>query len=205
MVKEDANIGLRTNRIEALSDGIFAIAMTILVLGFDNFLVPQKSLTEEALFKIFLGLWPDLLHYVESFVILGIFWIEHHRQFHFIRHTDLKSLFINIFVLMSIALIPFSTVVVGDYGHMRTASFIFEANLLFAGLMFYAHWLYATNRHRLVDSDLSARVINFYKKRNLIVPLISILAIVISFIHPRLGTILYFSVPFILILYRYKI
>ena len=84
MTNEHLNVGMKTNRIEALSDGIFAIAMTFLIIGFDILLSPKKGTSEENLVVSLQALWPDLLHYVEGFIILGAFWMEHHYQFHFI-------------------------------------------------------------------------------------------------------------------------
>ena len=127
--------------------------------------------------------------------------MEHHHQFHFIKRTDSKLSFINILGLMFISLIPFSTALVGDYGQLRLPALIFEGNLLLAGLVFYVHWLYATSR-RLVDPGITPHVIEYYKRRNLIIPLISIAAILLSLTTPRWGTVFYITVPFIMIWYR---
>jgi len=201
MVNEHLNAGLKTSRIEALSDGIFAIAMTFLIISFDILLSPQKGLSEEDLIETLLKLWPDLLHYIGGFIILGVFWMEHHYQFHFIQRTNSTLLFINIIGLMFIVLIPFSTCVAGDYSDTRVAAWMLEINLLIAGLVFYLHWLYATAGRRLVAPNLDRRIIMFYARRNLIVPLISVAAMILSGFHPWWGPVLYLMVPFILIYY----
>lgn len=202
MAHENSNLNLKTSRIEALSDGIFAVAMTILIIGFDILLTPQKELSEDGLIKALLNLLPDFLHYIEGFIILGVYWVEHHYQFHFIQRTDSTLLFINIVGLMFIVLIPFTTSVAGDYSHTRLAVWMLEINLLVAGLVFYVHWLYATAGHRLVEPHLDSRIIAYYARRSLIVPLVSLIAMVVTGFHLRWGPILYLLVPFILVRYK---
>ncbi|MDD5678937.1 MAG: TMEM175 family protein [Kiritimatiellae bacterium] len=204
MANEHLNVSLKTSRIEALSDGIFAVAMTILIISFDILLSPNKRISEAGLIEALLNLCPDLLHYVEGFIILGAFWIEHHYQFHFIQRTNSTLLFINIIGLMFIVLIPFSTCVAGDYSNTRVAAWLLEINLLIAGLVFYLHWLYATAGHRLVANDLNRHIIVFYARRNLVVPLVSLAALIVSGIQPRWGPALYLLVPFILTFYSFK-
>jgi len=203
MANENLNMGLKTSRIEALSDGIFAIAMTFLIIGFDILLSPKKDSSEADLIESLLNLGPDFLHYIEGFIILGAFWMEHHYQFHFIQRTNSSLLFINIIGLMFIVLIPFSTCVAGNYSDTRVATWMLEVNLLVAGLVFYLHWLYATANHRLVAPNLDHRIIMFYARRNLIVPLVSVAALIVSAFQPRWGHLLYLTVPFILIFYTF--
>ncbi|MFH1552195.1 MAG: TMEM175 family protein [Candidatus Omnitrophota bacterium] len=201
----DTRADLKPNRIEALSDGIFAIAMTILVLSFETIFRQPMEMDEKYIISTLVSLWPDFIHYVQSFVILGAFWYQHHRQFHYIKKVDAVLIFMNILGLMFIALIPFSTVLVSDYGNTRPAALLFELNLLIAGLVFFIHWIYASDKHRLLDPGLDVGIIRFYEKRNLIIPAVSLCGIVVSLFNPRIGTLLYFSLPFILFLWRRKI
>ena len=194
---------LKTNRIEALSDGIFAIAMTILILSFETVLQqPSAYANENHFIKALTGLWPDFIHYVQSFIILGAFWYQHHRQFHYIKSVDVTLLFINIIGLMFIGLIPFTTVIVSDYGIFSSAAVVFEINLFLAGMVFFLHWLYATHKHRLVEKDLDISIVRYYRKRNLVIPVISLVALPLSVVAPRTGTLLYFIVPVILLLWK---
>lgn len=195
---------LRTGRVEALCDGIFAIAMTLLIVGFNEMVTWPSTISEAELCRMLFAMWPDFAYYVQSFIILGAFWIEHHHQFHYIKHTDLKLLFINILAFMFVALIPFSTLIMGDYGHMRPAAFLFEANLLFAGLFFYIHWKYASGKSGMTDDELDKKTIQFYNRKNLIIPIVSVIAIAITFINPRVGSSIYFTVPFIIALQKRK-
>ena len=207
-MEEDNSFHLRTNRIETLSDGIFAIAMTALVLSFDEIIfMPARSMREDLLFDKLVTLWPDFIYFVQSFMILGIFWYLHHRQLHFVKYANGNMLALNICGLMFITLIPFTTVLVGDYGQVFIASFLFELNLFLAGIVFYLHWVYVTRKMCLVDQCLSPRIVSYYKKVSLIVPAISVFAIGLSLVYPhwgRYGAFFYFSIPVILFFYKHK-
>ena len=199
----DRDMGYKTGRIEALSDGIFAIAMTILILSFETlFQQPVPGIKEKDLMDMMKTYLPDLLHYMESFIILGTFWYLHHRQFHFIKKVDAIAIFINIIALMFIALIPFSSVILGDYGNVRPAAILFECNLLLAGLTFFGHWIYVSHKHRFVNENMDVETVKFYGKRNMLIPVVSLLAGLVSFFQPRMGVSLYFAVPLILILWK---
>ena len=197
-MEERNNFGLKTGRIEALSDGIFAIAMTILILSFETVSNQPGQIREEDLLEMLLGMWPDLLHYMESFIVLGVFWYQHHRQFHYIRRVDRGLLVLNIGALMFIGLIPFSTVMVSDFGDSFVVAALFEINLLIAGIVYFLHWLYASRENRLIDPSVDPCVIRFYSKRNFIIPAVSLCAIALSYFSPRVGLITYFAVPAIL-------
>ena len=195
---------LKTNRVEALCDGIFAIAMTLLIIGFSDMTQWASVVSEDQLRKLLLSMLPDFAYYVQSFIILGAFWIEHHHQFHYIKHTDIKLLFINIFAFIFVAFIPISTLIVGDYGHTRIAAFLFESNLLVAGLLFYVHWKYASSTPGMTDPELDEKTIKFYNRKNLVIPTVSVIAILITFISPQVGSSIYFTVPFIIALQKGK-
>ena len=192
---------LSTKRIQALTDGVFAIAMTLLVLNFEVPTIPEGSAVQ-MLPKLVLGLWPKFFNYVLSFILLAIFWIAHHRQFHFIKFIDQKLLWINILGLMFIVLIPFSTSLIAEYGDVQIAALVFECNLLVIGWLFYRQWSYATGKHHLIDRDLSAQTILSNKRRNLIVPAISLVAIGLSFLTPQWSEVAYFAIPFIMAKYQ---
>ncbi|MBC8276260.1 MAG: DUF1211 domain-containing protein, partial [Chloroflexi bacterium] len=128
---------LTTRRIEALADGIFAIAMTLLVL---TLTLPDMAQTKLSLSQLLADQWPKFFNYALSFVLLAIFWIVHHQQFHVIRRTDRGHVWINIGILMFVALMPFSTDVVGSYGNETLAELLFSANLMILGLLFLLNW-----------------------------------------------------------------
>lgn len=191
---------LSTRRMEPLTDGVFAIAMTLLVLDFKVPTIPEGS-SVSALPKLILDLWPNFFNYVQSFILLGIFWIVHHRQFDYIKFIDQGLLWLNILGLMFIALIPFSTSLIAEYGHVQIGALVFECNLLTIGCLFYIQWWYVIRKPHLLDRSLSMKRIISIKKRNLVVPFVSLVAIGLSFVSPDWSEVAYFAIPFI---YRWR-
>lgn len=169
---------LTTARIQSLGDNIFAFAMTILVL---NFLLPE-FVQEHPLEKMLVGLTFNFLTYVMSFVVLGVMWVSQQNQYHFIERTDRFFLWINIFFLMFVVFIPFSTHMLGLYYDSTLAVLIYGLNLLICGALLYMHWSYATHNHRLVAPDLSKRVITVISFRFLFIMGWVAVAILVSFI-----------------------
>jgi len=138
---------------------------------------------------------------VQSFILLGIFWIVHHRQFDYIKFIDQGLLWLNILGLMFIALIPFSTSLIAEYGHVQIGALVFECNLLTIGCLFYIQWWYVIRKPHLLDRSLSMKRIISIKKRNLVVPFVSLVAIGLSFVSPDWSEVAYFAIPFI---YRWR-
>lgn len=199
MAKPDADkhgFTLTTARIQALTDSIFAFAMTLLVL---NLTLPDAlaRLPNVKLYDLLIGQAQKFFHYILAFMLLATFWIQHHQQFHSIRRTDSRLLWINIFLLMFVALMPFSTDVVGDFAGSKTAEVFFGGNLLILGLLFLANWAYATSNHRLVDAELDREIITRGLRRNMVMPAVSVVVIVLSFFITRWSLWLYLLIPFL--------
>lgn len=169
-----------TGRIQNLTDGVFAIAMTLLVF---NLTVPNNFSTE-TLYQLFLALWPQFLTYFLSFMALATFWVGHHNHFHFIRRSDRKFLWVNIFFLSFIVLIPFSTGVLRVFYNDELAVLAYGVNLIICGIGMYWYWSYATNNRRLVDAALDERVITTMKDRVLVPMVLALVALGISFFSP---------------------
>ncbi|MCX6001269.1 MAG: TMEM175 family protein [Chloroflexi bacterium] len=183
-----------TKRIEALADGIFAIAMTILVL---NLSFPLVESSPQSLLKMLSGQVTDFLSYGLSFILLAIFWIMHHQQFHYIQRTDSKHLWINIFILMFVALVPFSTSIIGDYGVNMIADVFFSSNILIIGFLFLINWVYATGKYRLVRLDLDRQIIVRTVWRISVIPIVSLLALIVSLFSPFGSVWLFVFIPII--------
>ena len=201
---DESEPGVTTHRIEALTDGIFAIAMTLLVL---TLALPEAKteLTQTVeLYSLLIGQMHKFFNYALSFLLLAIFWVKHHQQFHFIKRTNRKHLWINIVTLMFIALIPFSTSLIGDYNDDRVAEFFFASNLFIIGMLFLWNWVYATKGHRLVDRSLDPQRIALWKKRGAVIPLVSLLAMVLSLTNPQFTFYAYLLIPIILALPHFR-
>ncbi len=182
------------SRIETLTDGVFAIVMTLLVL---EIAVPQLSHSEAAieLPKQLLKLWPVILSYGTSFIILGFFWIAHDYQFHYIKRANRTLLWITIFYLMFIAFVPFSTSLIGEYGDQQISVIIYGINISIVGFWEYVRWWYATKDHHLVDSDLDPTFITIMSRRFLLGPTIYLIAVAISFVSVQVSLVLFIATP----------
>jgi uncharacterized membrane protein len=138
-------------RIEALSDGVFAIVMTLLVLELK---VPEfhtRSVPTRELWAAVLALWPVFFSFLVTFILASLFWFWHHVSFHYIRRADGPVLAINLLFLMFVSLLPFSTAMLGAFTLRQPVSLGFYfGNQLALGLVLNAHWIYA-RRHGLVS------------------------------------------------------
>jgi uncharacterized membrane protein len=182
---------LSTNRLEAFSDGVFAVAITLLVL---NLQVPQVTSVSELVPR--LGeLWPKLLSYALSFVLVGIYWVAHHNIFHYIKRSDRNLLWLNILLLLCIVFLPFPTALLGEYPEQRVSVIIYAGTLVITGLVLQALWWYATSGCRLVDRNIDPHLVQRATRRNLTGPLIYSLAIGISLFSVQASLVLFFLVP----------
>jgi len=192
--RDKSPVPLSTTRIEALTDGIFAFAMTLLVL---TLTLPDATQTKLDLSQLMGEQLPKFFNYALSFILLAIFWIVHHQQFHYIRRTNGTHIWINIGILMFVALVPFTTDVAGDYSNQTIAELLFSGNLLILGLLFLLNWVYACHHHRLVDADLSRRAIFRGTIRNCITPGVAVISMILSLFIPRWGLTVYLLIPII--------
>ncbi len=180
-------------RLLALADGIFAIAMTLLVFELK---VPAVNLAAgERLLDALALLWPKFGACVLGFLTLGFSWIGHHNQYLAIRRTDRPFLWINIGFLAAIALMPFSSALVGSYPLERTAVVTYALNMALAGTLLYAHWSYATTGGRLVGESTSAELVRETKRRVLIAPVAYLLAAGLSFVAPIASLAVFAAIP----------
>ena len=190
------NITIPKNRLETLVDGIFAIAMTLLVLSIE---IPSAQFHQAADFQIYIiSLLPKILIYFLSFILLGIFWMNHH-VFFVIKRTNQTILWINIIWLMFIALIPFSTSLVSSFGQYQLSQIFFDLNILFIGLLYYINWNYAVKKGYIAEEFLPYD--KPVKKSNLFTPLIALVAIGLSFINPHFSSAIFLFIPFIYLFY----
>lgn len=186
--------GLSKARVEALTDGIFATVMTVLVLTLRT---PVSGLSDSALTSQIIGLLPNIVAYAFSFVVLGLFWVGHHNQFHYIKQTDRVFLWINIVFLLTIGFIPFSSSLIGLYPFSPTAVRVYGANLAATGIMLNSIWWYATGKHRLVDKDLDPHIISLTQRRTLVGPIVCFVGFGFSYLDPRISLVLYLLlIPF---------
>lgn len=175
-------------------DGIFAIAMTILVLGI-NPPKPAESLAQATLPGMVFDLIPEILIFIAAFLILASFWLNHHRHFHFVRSVDSRLLWINIFLLISIVFIPFSTDIAGDYPDVRIAVLLFHINILIVGLFFAYQVSYISKSVHLCHPDTDRNFLQSHYLRSMLIPGVSFGAVIISFVNPSVSLMVYLVIP----------
>ena len=175
-------------------DGIFAIAMTILVLGI-NPPKPEISQAQAVLPGQIIDLLPEIFIFIVSFLILAGFWLGHHRQFHFVRIVDSRLLWINIFLLISVVFIPFSTDVAGDYPGILVAVLLFHLNILIIGLIFSFHGHYILRSNILCDTDTDTKFLRAQFNQSVLITGIAFIAAMISFFNPSVSLLAYVVAP----------
>lgn len=190
--------GLTTRRIEALSDGVFAIAMTLLVLELH---VPRIEVERAAaqLAPALRALAPHLVTFMVSFVLLGTLWVGQHFQFHWVRRANRTLIWINLFFLMCISFLPFSAALLSEYGANRHAVLVYGVNLLLAGLFLALSWRYAMHRGFVVQA-LSAAICRGIEIRIWGGFAVYALSTILAFVDPRISLFGFVVVPVVYIL-----
>jgi uncharacterized membrane protein len=148
---------VRTSRLEAFSDGVFAIAGTLLVL---ELRIPPDS---PDLTRSLLDLWPAYAAYLVSFLTIGIIWVNHHTLLEHCRRVDRRFLYLNLLLLVSVGIVPFPTSLVDRYILSETgataALVVYGLGALLIAVAFSGVFFYATHDGRLVGDRAEARKI----------------------------------------------
>jgi uncharacterized membrane protein len=138
---------METSRLEAFSDGVFAIAATLLIVGV------SVNAPDGELGPALKQAWPQYVAYAISFLIIGIWWVNHHAFFDMLGRADRPFLFANIGLLASIAFLPFPTRLVAEHFHdggLRAAAIAYGLTMTIAAIFFAFCWSYAATRRRLI-------------------------------------------------------
>src|SRR4051794_18730172 len=143
--------GRSVERLAALSDGLFAIAMTLLIIEL-HAPAAEAIHSEAELWQAIGRLAPQLVMYLMGFLTLGIFWVGQQTQLNLFQRTDRDLTWIHIAFLAAVALMPFSTALVAEFITYRAALFVYWLNLLFLGLTLYGSWSYASRAGLLKDA-----------------------------------------------------
>jgi uncharacterized membrane protein len=189
-VPDDTHLG--NARLEAFSDGVLAIAITLLILDVH---VPRVD-GADALLHELRHEWPSYLGYVLSFVTIGIIWANHHTMFRFIRRSNHVLLMLNILWLLSVAFIPFATALLseyigGTYEEQRIAALVYGGTLLAVAVSFHLVWLYGTRHEGLLDPGADPRVLTVITGSYQLGLLLYGLALALAFFVPVAAVVLY--------------
>ena len=190
MTEEDESSrrrGYGLDRVLAISDGVFAFAVTLLVLDlFVPVLSPGASSADlwAALSKEYVS----FMNYLLSFLIAGVWWNAHHRNFELIRGSNSTLRWLNLLFLLWIALLPFFTRMLDQYNTLQIAVVLYATDQAAAGLTLTLTWWYASRNHRFVDKNMKGRTIRFRILSDAIPPIFFIISMGISFIGPTVAS-----------------
>jgi uncharacterized membrane protein len=162
------NTTFSVNRIEAFSDGVLAIVITLLVLEIKSPELHVPTSAREALHAL-LALAPKFASFLLSFLFIAVFWVNHHRFFLLVRRADWGLLWLNNLLLFLLCAIPFPTAFMGDHPNNPVAVALFAVLLLLAGLAFNSMWRRA-RRRRLMDESVGEELVSRAIARGLVGP-----------------------------------
>ena len=166
---------MSSRRVEAFSDGVFAIAITLLVL--DLVVPPRTETAAGELGGRLLHQWPSYFAYLVSFLIVGIIWVNHHTVFGKVRLVDRRVLFANLALLLVVSVIPFPTRLISEYltaggADAHLAAALYSATMLTMGLSYSALWLAVTRDaellHEHVDPTASRAALRRFGMGNIL-------------------------------------
>jgi len=179
-----------TKRLESLADGVFAVSMTLLVLGLA---IPEifRPIQGTDISLLLSQIWLKLVIYGISFLALGVFWVLHQKQFRIILGYDGVLLWINIIFLMFVALVPFSTLLLFNHYYEWHSIVFYGTNQIVICQLLFMNWCYASHRHRLIRPDISTQQCKVPMILFQFISLGFLAAIVVASFNPILAVILF--------------
>ena len=187
-----------TGRMEAFSDGVFAVAITLLVLnikipGVD---VPASQLPNDTqLWSKLLNEWPMLAAYITSFATIGVMWINHHRLYMHIKRTNTMLMLLNLLLLLIIVFIPVPTAIVAEYlvhPEQHAAALLYSGTNVILAICFNLLWRYASYHNRLLSKNADTRAVSAITKQYWFGPVVYLLAFMLALFSAPASLILCF-------------
>ena len=178
-----------TGRLEAFSDGVFAVAITLLVLnikipGLD--LPPGRLSPDVRLWEMLGNEWPMLAAYATSFATIGIMWLNHHRLFKHIRRTNTPLMLLNLFLLLIIVFIPVPTALLAEYlvrPDLHTAAILYSGTCFLMACCFNVLWRYASYHNRLLGKNVDPQSVAAISQQFLFGPLLYLITFAVAWIN----------------------
>jgi len=173
-----------TARVEAFSDGVLAIVVTLLVLELH---VPRELTSERALGAALAHEWPAYLAFLTSFATVGIMWVNHHRLFTLIGRVDHWLLMLNLLLLLMICVVPFPTAIVAEYlgkDGARTATLVLGGVFVVTAIVFNFLWRYAAKDRRLLAPSVPQHIVDAQTRQYRFGPLFYFVSFLLAFVSP---------------------
>jgi len=188
-------------RLETFIDAVFAIAITLLGLGF---VLPVVEHSSGALAGSLMGIAPKFAGYFLAFALLGFMLNNNWRQFQNIAYANTVLYFVNLLFLSFVVIVPFATVVWTTYPDTTAGVLVFHSVIFVSGVILYANWAYVRWRPYLLKKDITGQTRKEIAYRNVSLPLASALAITLAFITPILSNIAYPLIMMMLLAMRHR-
>jgi uncharacterized membrane protein len=182
-------------RLEAFSDGVLAIAITLLVLEIKVPHLAAPADGREALAAL-VALGPKFLGYLLSFFFIAVFWVSHHRFFRLIAQVDSGLLWLNVLLLLALSFIPFPTAMIGEYPSNPVSLALFAVVLMLAGIAFNLMWRHARSQ-QLYHAGVAPATVSRAAARGLIGPVAYGLAALVAFLFPPAAWAIFIVIPLV--------
>ena len=194
--------GIGKSRLESLSDGIFAFAMTLMVISLAVPEIPYEE-APELLPGILAGMHTQFLIFTIAFLVISTYWLSHHQILRSVQFVNDRLIWINILFLFFIVLIPFTTATSGDYTNVLEAVILFHVNLLIASLMLTLLWWYIM-RH-FDDLNPGGKYPGGRgREKAVVIPAVTLLAIGVSFVSTSGSMWCYLLIPVIMVILKHR-
>jgi uncharacterized membrane protein len=187
---------LSKGRVEALTDGIFAIAMTLLVLELKIPDLPKSLPARELLHRLGEEA-PAFFSFFVSFIYCGVLWFLHHLAMHFFRYMQAALVWLNLLFLMSVSVLPFSCALLGHFIHNRAALEIYFGNMFLAALLLLLQWSFA-GRRQLINQD-DPRAVKAMGLRLMAFPIAIAAGMLVTLYRPTAG---FYAMSLVLVVLR---
>ena len=181
------------DRLNALSDGVIAIALTLLVLGIE--IPTDHDFDKNSLVSFLIKLEPGLIAYLTSFLIVAIYWIIHHRIFTVLKYVNQRIIILNLIFLFSISLVPFISKLKSLYRLDSIVIGIFALTHIITGVILYSVWNYVKSHNELLKAPLDKHKNRYVTIKILTIPLVCALAVPVAVINIHVGTYLFMIIP----------
>ena len=187
-------------RFVLFSDAVFAIAITLLVIDIKVPELSKQEITERALLSSLGHLIPKFIGFLISFFIIGLYWQVHHRMFGFVVNFTRRTLWLNLFFILAVVLMPFSTAFYSEYvpSLLRTPFVVYVVNICFLGFMNFILWKHLTNPKLSLTEGVNPEDNLVFSARSIAIPIIFILIAVVYFFNPFIAIFLPGSIPIIM-------
>ena len=196
----ESRLDFQIDRLSFFSDGVFAIAITLLIIEIKVPVIEHAS--NEALLDSLSEMSLKFIGFLISFAIVGHYWSVHHRIFGYVKKYNSPLLWVNLGFLCSVVLLPFSSGLLGEYSsdlHLYVPYIVYVINICLTGLMNCWLWLYISNpRRQFLTHTISDARIRLGLYRSLIIPLVFIISLVVFYINPFISRFIPLIIPFLL-------